>query len=495
MRLPRPVVTAAAAAGLVVGLVAVTAVASPDTSATSATEPGLAASTHPITSADLVCPVPATAKGVSQAVVSAGATGHATGTLSLYRLSGPVTALPVAEAPAGSPLLRYVEPAGKAAQLVLRATGSYAPGLTAAVTTRVASGPNRSLQSAPCVAASGEAWFVGGGASVGRRSVLTLTNIDAASATVDVTVYTAQGAQLPTPVQGVTVGAKSSQSFPLDFLVPGAAATAVHVVTRSGRVAATLADSQVNGLQAQGADWVPASQGPGRRDVVTGVPGDADAKRTLGLVVPGSDDAVVSVHLLTAGGTLSPPELQGLAVPAGKLMQIVVGAAQTGGGPFGVVVESDRPVVAGVRTVRTPTGAGNFPDFSYAASTTPVEGTLLLPTTPHTATVTTQLQLTAPGDNDVVVNLTTTTGAAATDQRVTVTAGTTLAVPVGPVSATGSSMLVETAAGADPLYAGWVLAEAGTHGPMVTGGPLPQTPLTLFLPAVAADPAAGYSGH
>jgi Family of unknown function (DUF5719) len=491
VKLPRPLITAAAAGGAVVVLVLVTAVASPDTSAA---QPGLVASTQPITSADLVCPVPATAKGVSQATVSAGATGHATGTLSLYRLSGPVTALPIAEAPAGSSQLRYAMPAGKAAQLVLRATGSYAPGLTAAVTTRVASGANRSLQSAPCAAANADAWLVGGGAGIGRRSVLTLTNLDAAAATVDVTVYTAQGAQLPTPVQGVTVQPRTSMSFALDLLVPGAAATAVHVVSRSGRVASTLADSQVNGLIAQGADSVPASQGPGLREVVTGLPGDADAKRTLSLVVPGSDDAVVNVHLLTTDGTLSPPQLQGLSAPAGKLTQVVVGPAQSGG-PFSVVVESDRPVVAGVRTVRAATGAGNFPDFSYSASTAPVRQTLQVPTSPHTATVTTQLQLTAPGNNDVVVNLTTTTGVATTDQNVTVTAGTTFVVTVGPVSASGSSVMVQTAGGGDPLYAGFVLAESGTHGPLVTGGPLPQTPLTQFFPAVAADPAAGYPGH
>ena len=77
----------------------------------------------------------------------------------------------------------------------------------------------------------------------------------------------------------------------------------------------------------------------------------------------------------------------------------------------------------------------------------------------------------------------------------TVPAGRTLQVDVGPLGAALSSVLVQLAPGADPLYAGWVLSEAGLHGPLVTGGPLPQTPLTLVLPGVEPGPRVGYPGH
>ena len=194
MRLPRPGVVAGAAAAAVVVSVLLTSVVS---QAPPAPAPGSAAvvvTSQPITSADLVCPVPATVKGVSQATVTAGAAGltgaagttaptptgtstpgasrptatagagaptrnaaPGSGTLSLYRLGGRLTAAPLAAVAAGASALRYAVPAGKAATLVLRATGAYAPGLTAAVTTRVSSGPGRSLQSVPCAPAGGDA--------------------------------------------------------------------------------------------------------------------------------------------------------------------------------------------------------------------------------------------------------------------------------------------------------------------------------------------------
>ena len=140
---------------------------------------------------------------------------------------------------------------------------------------------------------------------------------------------------------GVTLAPGTQVTFPVDQLIPGTPATTVHVVSRSGRVAAALSDSQVNGLAALGADWVPAAGEPGLTSVLTGIPGDPDATRTLLLVAPGGDDAVVNLHLVTAEGTLSPDALQGLSVPAGKLFQLVVpppadGGATTDGGSASV---------------------------------------------------------------------------------------------------------------------------------------------------------------
>jgi hypothetical protein len=505
--LPRPGVVASVAAGAVVASVLVTALVSSAPSVAATSSAAVVVTSQPLASADLVCPVPATVKGASQATITAGAAATRAGTLSLYRLAGPLTAKPLAEVSAGASTFRYAVPVGKATTLELRATGGYAPGLAAEVTIAVSSGPARSLQSVPCSAAGSDAWFVGGGAAVGRRSVLLLSNIDAAPATVDVSVYSSAGLAQPTPVQGVTVQPRSQMTFTLDQLVPGVVATAVHVSTRSGRVATALVDNQVNGLQPQGADWVPATSGPGLKAVITGIPGDADAKTTLGLVVPGADDAVVNVHLVTSQGTLSPVPLQELSAVAGKLTTVAIPAGLAPG-PFAVVVESDRPVVGGVRTLRSPAHSGGFPDFSYSAASDPLASLLVLTGVAHTSKVSTLLQLTAPGDSDVVVSVTTTTGAspatakvppvaagAPVTVRITITAGTTVQLALGPVGAALSTVQVETAKGAAPVFVGWVLTRADPQGPLVTGGPVPQTPLTVVLPAVAADPAAGYPGH
>ena len=42
---------------------------------------------------------------------------------------------------------------------------------------------------------------------------------------------------------------------------------------------------------------------------------------------------------------------------------------------------------------------------------------------------------------------------------------------------------------------GWYTIEFGAHGPLITGGPLLQTPLTVPQPPAVADPAVGFPGH
>ncbi len=504
MRLPRPGTTMSVVSAVVVLSVLAASLATGGASAGGGTP--LTVTTAPVTRAELVCPVVATTRGVAQATVSVssarGDLGNRlsatspTGTIGLYPLTAAPTAAPIATAAAGSAVLRYQVPAGKGRPLVVRATGDLAGGLTAAVTTRTTSGTTRSLQTVQCSVSGGDSWYVGGGAALGRLSRVYLTNVDAAPATVDVAVYTPTGIQRPLPVQGRTIAPGQQYSIGIDQLVPGGAATALHVTTRSGRVASAVYDSQLNGGQALGVDWVPASSGPARTLVIPGIPGDDDALRTLNLVAPGADDATVNVHLVTTQGTLSPEALQGLSVQAGQVFSVSL-AGPDPVGPLSVVVESDRPVVAGVRTVRPAGGAGRFPDFSWASAAAPMVGAVILPTVTHTATISTELQLSAPGQNDVVADVTTLvpSGVAQTPVRVTVPAGQTLQIAVGPLGVALSSVLVQVAPGADPLYVGWVLTEDGVHGPLVTGGPLPQTPLSITLPAVAPDPAVGYPGH
>jgi len=99
----------------------------------------------------------------------------------------------------------------------------------------------------------------------------------------------------------------------------------------------------------------------------------------------------------------------------------------------------------------------------------------------------------ARGLTDSVTTLVT-GGTAPAPQSVTVPAGQTLTVPVGVTGPAPTALLVETTTRTD-LVVGWVLAEQGSRGALLTGGPLPQTPLTTSVPGVAPDPATGYPGH
>ena len=85
-------------------------------------------------------------------------------------------------------------------------------------------------------------------------------------------------------------------------------------------------------------------------------------------------------------------------------------------------------------------------------------------------------------------------GTAPGPRAVTVPAGRTLTLPVGVPGPAPTALLVETTPRTD-LVVGWVFAEQGARGALVTGGPLPQTPLTTPVPGVAPDPATGYPGH
>jgi hypothetical protein len=447
------------------------------------------AQTRPITSAVLVCPAVPPPSDHSQTIVAAGAPSAATGTLTVTPLAG---RKPVAAAPPGATVMRYVNPVGHGGPMVVRGTDDLARGLTAYATTRTSSGGARSLATQQCTQPQGETWFVGGGATSFHRATLFLTDADSADALVDVTVYTAKGPQQPTASQGLTVKAGKQKVIALDTIVTSAPTVAVQVRTRSGRVAAALLDTQVRGLQPGGVEWVPPSAAPAKELVVTAVPGGTDDHRQLALLVPGTDDAQVRVRLSTAQGTLSPEQLGQQVVPGGQLQTIDLDKVGVSG-PYTVLVDSDHPVVAGVLTTRAP--RGGLTDFTYGASAGPVVGgAVVLPRVSNLAPTSTLLQLTNPGDVDLVARLSPLVagGTAPAPLSVTVPAGRTLTFWGSPGALTG--LLVETAETTD-LVVGWVLAEAGSRGALVTGGPVLQTPLTTTVPGVAPDPATGFPGH
>jgi len=449
-----------------------------------------AVASRPVTDALLVCPAVPGASDAARTVVAAGAPPGGTGALTLSRLGHPSQVLVTARE--GSSLLRTVTRRNGGGALVVHGTGDLARGLTATATTRTSLGRGRSLSTLACTAPGPETWFVGGGATVGRRSVLYLSDADTADAIVDVTVWTARGQVQPTSVQGLTVPAGRVVAVPLDTLVPGAPAAAVRVRARSGRVASALFDSAVTGLVPGGAEWVPPSVEPAEHLVVTGVPGDAGTVRRLSLLVPGTDDAQVRVRLATPQGTLSPQSLGSLLVPGGRLLTIDLGKTRVSG-PYAVLVDSDHPLVAGVRAVQSP--QGELPDFTYGAAAAPVVGgAVMVPRADRSAGVVTRLQLTDPGNDDATVRLTTYVppGTNPTSRTVVVPAGRSIEVPVG-VTGKTVAVLVETTA--PDLVVGWVQTEAGARGPLVTSGPVLQTPLTTPVPPVAPDPAAGYPGH
>jgi hypothetical protein len=481
--------------GIVVLAVAAAGLTEPSRHASNPAGRGSGASVRPVTAATLVCAAVPGRTANSSSTLAAGSPAAVTGgagTLTLTTLSA-APARPLARVD-GRSQLRYVPGRGPTRPLVLRATGAMARGLTGTVTTRTAAGPARGLQTSTCVEPSGDWWFVGGGASVGRRSVLYLADADSAPALVDVTVYTTgrptASPVLPPQAQGLTVQPDTQVALAVDAMAPAAGEVTIHVHARAGRVAAAVSDSQVTGLTPGGVDWVPPSVPPSHSVVVVGLPGDAQSSRQLALLVPGVNDAQVKVLFATPQGTLSPGAFNSLSVPAGQVTLLDLTRSGVSG-VYSVVVESDQPLVAGVRTARG--DRGQLREFSYATGAAPVTGgAVVLPFAWFGDGVRTVLQLTGPPDTDVFAEVSTLAVGGPAPQRVRVPAGQTVQVAVGWTAAPPA--LVQTTGGL-PLTVGWVIEEAGSRGPLLTGGWLPQTPVVTTLPPVEADPAVGFPGH
>ncbi len=202
--------------------------------------------------------------------------------------------------------------------MVIHATGAMARGLTGLVSIKATSGAAEGLQSQTCTAPSNDSWFVGGGAGVGRSSALVLSNPSSAPSTVDLTVYGAKGASQPSVGQGITVPGRASgerrDGHPHPRRARDRRRGPQPLRAASRRCSSTTRSS---GSNPGGVDGVPPAAAPATSVVVPGIPGDADARRALALVVPGSSDAVVRVRVSTNQGLLSPPYLSAVEVPGG----------------------------------------------------------------------------------------------------------------------------------------------------------------------------------
>jgi hypothetical protein len=511
VRPPRPSVVLIAAV-LAVLVIAGIAAAGADAGSRSPGRDGAAASaaesfgvpraiTRPVTSALLVCPSAPAQTGVTSSTITATAPQAGSGSLTISRF-GRNPGGAVAVAAPGALGVRYAVLPRVSGAFVVKATGARARGLTASVVTRTSSGPSRGLSSVPCTAPAGAAWLVGGGATPGRTSLIFLTNVDPTPALVNLTIYTAKGVEQPTPGQGVQVPPFGQITVPVDTLVPGAGAVAVEVTTISGRVSAAELDRQQNGLEIEGLDWVAPTLAPSTQTVITGIPGppapglpgNPSATRVLDLVVPGAVNATVSIRLVTAGGTLSPPALTNQVESSGQLHLIDLrGFANAA--PYSVQVVSDQPVVASVQTVLGPRGLTR--DFAYATASGPVEGSVVLPYVYNAPGYGTAIQFVNTGQNDIDVTISFTPSVAGLrpSEHLVVPAGQLVQLAAGSGDQFVRSILVSAPRGTDDLRIGWVFGEAGAHGPLVTGGSVPQTPLTRTFPPVITDPAVGYPGQ
>jgi hypothetical protein len=223
-----------------------------------------------------------------------------------------------------------------------------------------------------CAAPTIDSWFVGGSGAVDSQSRITMTNDGATDATVEITAWTSNGAVSPTTI---VVPARATTVVSVDRFALGSSAVALRIRALSGRVAASVFDVRARGLTPLGADFIPAGVEPQERQVIVGITGGVKAAR-LRLLVPGDEDGVVRVDLITGEDRFTPRGLDEVDLPAGRVVdvELPLQAVERIGA---LVIESDVPVVAGIYLPAGP----RLRDFAWLASSRPLSSsTLALPT-------------------------------------------------------------------------------------------------------------------
>ncbi|WP_426224972.1 DUF5719 family protein [Pseudarthrobacter sp. DSP2-3-2b1] len=232
---------------------------------------------------------------------------------------------------------------------------------------------------ANCQAPANDHWLGGASTTVGRTSVLVLSNASSTPATVSLELFGGQG-QIQAPgSRGLLVAPGTTRSIVLAGLAPGEEQLTVHVRSAGGPVAAAIQQSVLRGLTPGGVDFIAPGAAPAARQVMTGVDiqdaagiaavtgagGFDDAGPTLSLTVPGSADAVVEVKLFGRDGQKALPGGGVVTAKAGAVTEVSLAGVPAG--HYTVSTSSDVSFVAAARVTRG-LSSDKALDVAWAAS-------------------------------------------------------------------------------------------------------------------------------
>lgn len=285
-------------------------------------------------------------------------------------------------------------------------------------------GPDRGLSAVACGSPSTDHWFAGADIRDIAQSEVVVANLDQTTASVDLTVYGAEG-RITAP-RGIEVEGNSARTISLGALDRNAGPVSVEVSSGDGRVTAFLRQRTWKVDVPLGADWLPEATPPATQLVVPGVPSGAGA-RTLVVTNPGDLTATVTIGSLTSSGRGQLAGAEQLEVPpqATRSIELAVGLDGQSGA---ITLDSTQPVAAGLWLDSGGSDARRDP--AYTAATRPLPTDSLWPLALGKAAATV-LQLANPGEADATV----TVSAGSVDdpgqpQDVVVPAGSTVEVPL-----------------------------------------------------------------
>ncbi|GLW21843.1 hypothetical protein Mame01_18860 [Microbispora amethystogenes] len=378
-------------------------------------------------------------------------------------------------------LLWQREIASGGGPLMVDATGSMAAGLESAQTARETSGAQRGLAGVRCVEPGADTWFIGPGPAAAEMT-LYLANPDSAPADITFMVYSGEGPVLSERGNGAVVKPGGHRVIRLRDLAPSPLIMALRVSTRSGRVAAAV--KAVLG-EGRGADWLPVAAAPATRVVVPGIPGTA-GKRELYVAAPGERDTVVRIKAVLEDGSYALKNKETIEVPAGSTASLDLSTG-IGGQPAALVLESDVPIVAGLKI----TGTGARQDVAFTAGADSIDlGSVVADAQATGGKQVSRLVLSAPfAPATVEVRLLPAKGEAPAPVEVKLAAAHTQEIRLTPRGSKDAfSVVVRPLPGSGQVYGGRVLDEATKDGQLVTAQPLAVGRIWALVPPAVDAP-------
>jgi hypothetical protein len=454
-----------------------------------------AAAVEPIGSSVLLCPEPGAGTDLRVRVTSAVVPGQPgqdgkVGSAGLETLPGRLSESSKITTPGGQ---AQIETLGTALPPIRAfGKGSLAPGLVADQWGRDPGGKGRGMASTACAPAASEFWFVGGGAVAGRTTRIVLVNPDDTSAIADVLVHGPDGMIDAPAGRGLVIKGQDRLVLRLDVLAPGVAATAVHVVVRTGRVGAAVDDEQQAGLATVGTDWIPPAAAPATKVFLPGIVG-GDGARVLSLMAPGSDDAIVNVRVITSEGTFAPADRARIAVPADSVVTLDMSSVLDKQ-PSTLELTSDVPIVGGVREFF---GGKNVQDeTAYTAGAQPFSGPAAVSGLPVRSNTDVRVTITAPdtaAQVDIVL-LPFRGGKEAAQptspRRVKVAAGRLRYIKLNPPAGIAwYTAVVTPVEGSGPILVAHRVREVSGNGDLYTSYPWNPLRVQVVVPTAVQDPA------
>ncbi|OZD42150.1 large extracellular alpha-helical protein [Rhodococcus sp. 06-1477-1B] len=208
-----------------------------------------------------------------------------------------------------------------------------------------------------------ESWLVGGASTTGANDLVVLSNPGAVPATVQLSVYGAQGVSTPPSGQNLVVPAGGRRVVPLAGLLLGEESPVVRVVSSGAPVHASLQATLTRVLLPGGADQVAPLAQADTHLVVPGVQvlaTDAGQVGTLlRLLSPGSD-ATATVTLVPNDPAVSAPAPTDIPLTTG--LPTSLNLSGLAAGAYTVDVTATAPIVGAAWST---TGFGEGSDFAW----------------------------------------------------------------------------------------------------------------------------------